>query len=81
MNEQQQQKLDEILKKHQYNSTLVIAIMQDIQRLAPEKMEIICGDALKIDFRDLRAAPRHVISNLPYNVSVPLFLWSQKGSM
>ena len=32
MNEQQQQKLDEILKKHQYNSTLVIAIMQDIQK-------------------------------------------------
>lgn len=51
-----------------------VAIMQDIQRLAPEKMEIICGDALKIDFKVLKPAPRHVISNLPYNVSVPLLV-------
>ena len=32
MNEQQQQKLDEILKKHEYKSNLVIAIMQDVQK-------------------------------------------------
>ena len=32
VNEQQQQKLDEILKKHEYKSNLVIAIMQDVQK-------------------------------------------------
>ena len=32
MNEQQQQKLDEILKKHEYKSNLVIAIKKDDQK-------------------------------------------------
>ena len=32
VNEQQQQKLDEILKKHEYKSNLVIAIMQDVKK-------------------------------------------------
>jgi len=56
-----------------------VAIMQDIQRLAPEVMNIINGDALKIDFNDMGNAPRHVVSNLPYNVSVPLLVrWLYK---
>lgn len=56
-----------------------VAIMQDIQRLAPGIMEIVNGDALKIDFSTMKSAPRHVISNLPYNVSVPLLLgWLKK---
>ena len=56
-----------------------INIAQDIQRLAPEKMEIINGDALKVDFSIMGRAPRHVVSNLPYNVSVPLLIgWLNK---
>ena len=56
-------------------------IMEDIRRLAPEKMEIINGDALKIDFSMEGQSPRHVISNLPYNISVPLLVgWLQKIS-
>lgn len=51
-----------------------IAIMRDIQRLAPEVMEVVNGDALEIDFGAMKNAPRHVISNLPYNISVPLLV-------
>ena len=49
-----------------------IAIMEEIKSLVGEKLEIINGDALKIDFGKLGNAPRHIISNLPYNISVPL---------
>ncbi|MBQ8465417.1 MAG: 16S rRNA (adenine(1518)-N(6)/adenine(1519)-N(6))-dimethyltransferase RsmA [Alphaproteobacteria bacterium] len=53
-----------------------IAIAQDIQSLAPDRMDIINGDALKVDFSTIGHTPRHIISNLPYNVSVPLlFGW------
>ena len=51
-----------------------IGIMEDIRRLAPEQMEIISGDALQVDFSVLKQPPRHIVSNLPYNVSVPLLL-------
>lgn len=58
-----------------------IAIAQDIQRLAPEKMDIINGDALQVDFSTMGCAPRHIVSNLPYNVSVPLLIgWLNKMS-
>ena len=49
-----------------------IAIMEEIKALVGERLEIINGDALKIDFSKLGNAPRHIISNLPYNISVPL---------
>lgn len=51
-----------------------VDIQQDIKRLVPDKMDIINGDALKVDFSEMRSSPRHVISNLPYNVSVPLLV-------
>ena len=58
-----------------------IAIAQDIQRLSPEKMDIINGDALQVDFSSMGCAPRHIVSNLPYNVSVPLLVgWLNKMS-
>ena len=52
MNEQQQQKLDEILKKHEYKSNLVIAIMQDVQKeyhYLPE--EALCYIAKELKMR------------------------------
>ena len=58
-----------------------VDIMKDIQRLAPDVMNIINGDALKIDFEDMGDTPRHVVSNLPYNISVPLLVkWLYKIS-
>lgn len=56
-----------------------IQIMEDIRRLAPEKMDIINGDAMKTDFSEMGEVPRHIVSNLPYNISVPLLTgWLQK---
>lgn len=58
-----------------------ITIMQDIQRLMPEKMDIINGDAMTVDFSQMGQEPRHIVSNLPYNISVPLLIgWLQKIS-
>ena len=51
-----------------------VQIMEDIRRLAPEKMTIINGDALTTDFSIMGEEPRHVVSNLPYNISVPLLV-------
>ena len=67
-----------ILKANPQKLTVVemdercIAIMEEIKALVGERLEIINGDALKIDFSKLGNAPRHIISNLPYNISVPL---------
>lgn len=51
-----------------------IAIMNEIKNKVGEKLEIINGDALKENFGTKDKAPRHIISNLPYNISVPLLL-------
>lgn len=67
-----------ILKANPQKLTVVemdercIAIMEEIKSLVGKRLEIINGDALKIDFSKLGNAPRHIISNLPYNISVPL---------
>ena len=59
-----------------------IDIMREIQKLIGNRIEIINGDALKIDFSTLGQSPRHIVSNLPYNISVPLltnWLWQIKS--
>ena len=49
-----------------------IAIMEEIQNKIGSRLEIINRDALTIDIAALDSAPRHIVSNLPYNISVPL---------
>ena len=51
-----------------------IAIMNEIKGKVGEKLEIINGDALKENFGTKDKSPRHIISNLPYNISVPLLV-------
>lgn len=51
-----------------------IAIMEDIQAKVGNKLEIISGDALKTDLSTRDSTPRHIVSNLPYNISVPLLV-------
>lgn len=51
-----------------------ISIMRELQDKTGEVMEIVEGDALKYDFTTTVGKPAHVVSNLPYNVSVPLLL-------
>lgn len=51
-----------------------IKIMQDIQSKTGNVLEILNQDALKYDFSFVEDRPKHIVSNLPYNVSVPLLL-------
>lgn len=51
-----------------------ISIMEEIKERAKNRLEIINGDALKIDFSAFAGNPKHIISNLPYNISVPLLI-------
>ena len=45
-----------------------IEIMHEIQQVVGE------GDALKYDFISEENFPKHIVSNLPYNISVPLLI-------
>lgn len=49
-------------------------IMNDLKEHYPSLQNIILGDATKHNVAELISAPRQVVSNLPYNVSVPLLL-------
>lgn len=49
-----------------------IKIMQDIQSKTGNTMEILNQDALNFDFSFPEDMPKHIVSNLPYNISVPL---------
>lgn len=49
-----------------------IRIMQDIKDVVGEQLQIVEGDALKYDFK--QDGVKNIVSNLPYNISVPLLL-------
>ena len=49
-----------------------IKIMQDINSKTNNILEILNHDALKYDFSFNEDKTKHIVSNLPYNISVPL---------
>lgn len=51
-----------------------IEALADCVAISEKRLEIIEGDALKIDLTDLADAPRAVIANLPYNIGTELLL-------
>lgn len=51
-----------------------IGIMEEIKSKVGSRLEIISGDALKQNLSSLKPSPRHIVSNLPYNISVPLLM-------
>ncbi len=51
-----------------------IAIMEEIKEKTGDHLTIINGDALKTDIATLDGHPKHIVSNLPYNISVPLLM-------
>lgn len=52
-----------------------IEIMQEIrEKVGEDKLEIINGDAMKQDFSQFAGSPKNIVSNLPYNISVPLLV-------
>jgi len=64
-----------ILKQNPEKLTVIemddrfIAIMNDLKQVAKDRLEIIHADALQTDIEE-----GFIISNLPYNISVPLLL-------
>ncbi len=54
--------------------------LEEIAAHYPGRVEIIQGDALKIDPASLTDAPYRIVSNLPYNVATPLIIdWLQSA--
>ena len=51
-----------------------IQIMQEIKDIVGNQLEIINGDALKTDLSTKDEGVKNIISNLPYNISVPLLI-------
>lgn len=48
-----------------------ISIMNDVKEKVGDRLQIVNGDALKYDYSSLEKGT-HIVSNLPYNISVPL---------
>lgn len=69
-----------ILKAKPHQLTVIemddrcIEIMKELKILFPDTLSIIEGDALTFDYTDQTDFPKSIISNLPYNISVPLLL-------
>jgi 16S rRNA (adenine1518-N6/adenine1519-N6)-dimethyltransferase len=51
-----------------------LAPLQEISKFYPGRLDIIHGDALKIDPKPLLTAPIKVVSNLPYNIGTKILL-------
>ena len=69
-----------ILKNNPQRLTVIemdsrcIDIMNDIKNVVGEQLQLIEGEALKYNFAAENVAPKHIVSNLPYNISVPLLV-------
>lgn len=57
----------------EFDSRAVDAL-HTLEKVASGRLEIILGDALKIDLTTLVDAPRLIVSNLPYNIATPLLV-------
>lgn len=51
-----------------------VAALEEVRTAAQGRLEIVKGDALKIDPKVLGPAPRRIVANLPYNISTPLLI-------
>jgi 16S rRNA (adenine1518-N6/adenine1519-N6)-dimethyltransferase len=51
-----------------------VEALSDLVDAHPERLEVIEADALDTDVAALVPAPRHIVANLPYNISTPLLL-------
>ena len=60
------------------NATKIIAVEFDLravaalQNLTGERVEIVQGDALRVNYQSLAEGPRAIVANLPYNIATVL---------
>lgn len=56
-----------------------IRILEDLRTAVGANMSIVKGDALQFDFSVTDGLAKQIVSNLPYNISVPLLIgWLEK---
>lgn len=56
-----------------------IQIMEELKQSGYPQLNIVEGDALTFNFSSLNHTKAHIVSNLPYNISVPLLTgWLKK---
>lgn len=51
-----------------------ITALQELQKAADGRLQVVEGDALEIDLAALGPPPRRIVANLPYNVSTALLV-------
>ncbi len=51
-----------------------VAALAELHEAFGNRLTIVSGDALELDIGELAAAPRRIVSNLPYNIATPLLL-------
>ena len=51
-----------------------VLIAQELAEAYPGKLEVMAADALDVELHTLGTAPRHIVANLPYNISTPLLI-------
>ncbi|MCA8927153.1 MAG: 16S rRNA (adenine(1518)-N(6)/adenine(1519)-N(6))-dimethyltransferase RsmA [Alphaproteobacteria bacterium] len=49
-----------------------LAALEELVSVYPDRLEIIAGDALKVDVARIGTPPRKIVANLPYNISTVL---------
>ncbi|MCB1490074.1 MAG: 16S rRNA (adenine(1518)-N(6)/adenine(1519)-N(6))-dimethyltransferase RsmA, partial [Bauldia sp.] len=48
--------------------------LQEIAERYPGRLDVVSGDALRIDYRTVADGPVRIVANLPYNVATPLLV-------
>ena len=51
-----------------------LAALTEVAAAHPGRLELVGGDALRLDPVELSDAPRKVVANLPYNIATPLLI-------
>lgn len=46
--------------------------LAEIEAAYPDRLQVISGDAMEIDYRALADGPTKIVANLPYNIATPL---------
>ncbi len=51
-----------------------LAALGELAAAHPGRLDLVAGDALKLDPAELAQPPRRIVANLPYNIATPLLL-------
>ncbi|WP_027833380.1 16S rRNA (adenine(1518)-N(6)/adenine(1519)-N(6))-dimethyltransferase RsmA [Maritalea myrionectae] len=46
--------------------------LAEIEAAYPDRLQVIAGDAMEVDYRALADGPTKIVANLPYNIATPL---------